>query len=101
VGWQNCTALHLAEFRATFPGKRLIKNGAPFLVNNQREWVEIEDIDEQTSDFEKIGESFENEKGLVTRGQIGMAESILTPQRNLVDYAVAWMETNRRGQYSN
>lgn len=101
VSYENSTSLHLAEHRASFPGKREVETGAPVMVNGQREWVEFKEIEDDTSDFEKIGESFECETGAVTRGRIAMAQATLMPQRMLVDYAVAWMELNRKGHSSS
>ena len=95
VGYESNTSLHLAEYRASYPGRRVVGNGVPMLVNGQREWVKIEDIDIDESDFEAIGEGFEQATGCVHRGRVASAESMLLPQRALVDYAVQWIETNR------
>ena len=95
VGHQSNTSLHLAEYRASYPGRRVVENGAPILVNGRREWVKIEDVDIDESDFEAIGDGFERSTGCVQRGQAANAESLLLPQRALVDYAVQWMEKNR------
>jgi len=95
AGHQSSTSLHLAEYRASYPGRRVVENGVPMLVNGQREWVKIEDIDIDESDFEAIGNGFERSTGCVHRGHVANAESLLLPQRALVDYAVRWMEKNR------
>ena len=96
VGHQNNTSIHLAEYRSEFPGKTTVMNGAPVLVDGRREWVPQRDIDFNDSDFPQIGEAFERETGLATVGQVGRAEARLMPQRDLVDFAVQWMELNRR-----
>ena len=95
VGHTNNTSLHLAEYRAVFPSRRMVKGGLPVLVDGQRQWIRIEDLDIDESDFEQIGDEFEREGGQVRRGQVACAEAILVPQRALVDFAVAWMETHR------
>jgi aminoglycoside 3-N-acetyltransferase len=97
VDYENCTSLHLAENRALFPGKRTVEAGSPVMVNGKREWVKFKEIEDDTSDFKKIGERFECETGAYTKGRIGMAQARLMPQRKLVDYAVTWMELNRKG----
>ncbi len=95
VGHVNNTSLHLAEYRASFPGRRVVENGAPVLVNGRREWVKLRDLDIDESDFEAIGGDFERVGGRVRRGRVAEAEAMLIPQRALVDYAVRWMEQNR------
>ena len=46
-------------------------------------------------DFEQIGAAFEAER-TVSRALLGNAELRLMNQRELVDFAVRWMEENRR-----
>jgi aminoglycoside 3-N-acetyltransferase len=96
VGHENNTSLHLAEYRANYPGQRLKKCGAPMLVEGHREWVEFQDIEVDETDFEEIGECFARETGLVRQGRVACATALLMPQRPLVDYAVQWIERNRR-----
>jgi aminoglycoside 3-N-acetyltransferase len=89
------TSLHLAEHRADFAGKREMENGAPVMLAGQREWVSIQDIALDCSDFERIGEDFERKTGNVRRGKVGDADAQLMPQRDLVDFAIVWMEEHR------
>lgn len=96
VGHANNTSLHLAEHRASCPGRRVIVDGAPLWVNGQREWVKIRDIDGDASDFQAIGASFAQATDHGRHGRVAEAEAVLMPQRPLVDYAVRWMEQNRR-----
>ena len=92
VGHGNNTSLHLAENRASFPGKKFIKNGAPVLLEGVRHWVEFEELDYNATDFTRIGEDFSREIGLEITGMIGQANSSMFPQRGLVDFAVDWMK---------
>ena len=96
VGHESNTSLHLAEYRANYSGKRLKKCGAPVLVEGRRKWVEFQDIELDETDFEEIGEGFARETGLVRQGRVACATALLMPQRPLVDYAVQWIEKNRR-----
>lgn len=96
VGYGNNTSLHLAEHRAMYPGRRLTEDGAPVLIDGQRKWVTVQDIEENTSDFEVLGKHFARETGLVRCGRVADAQALLMPQRPLVDYAVQWMEKNRQ-----
>ena len=83
--------------RATFPTKRIVQEGAPISTASSRRWITFEDIDLDSSDFERIGEDFlqsEVERG-VYRGKIGLANCQLMSQRAVVDFAVDWLERNR------
>ena len=94
--FECCTSLHLAEYRAKYPSKKQVKRGAPVTVDGRRQWVEYQDFDWTDSDFNAIGAGFAQESGLVRSGRIANATAQLFPQRQLVDFAVAWMERNRR-----
>jgi len=89
------TSLHLAEHRAAFPTKREVANGAPVTIAGHRQWMPIKDIALDCSDFDRIGRSFERDSGSVSRGKVGDADAHLMPQRDLVDFAAAWMERHR------
>ena len=95
VGHESNTSLHLAEYRANFPGRRIITGGFPILVDGARQWRQYHDIDIDESDFAVIGAGFENNTGQVRRGRVGYAAALLMPQRSLVDFAVCWMQDNR------
>jgi len=90
------SSLHLCEYRASYPGKRVIKCGSPIFAEGKREWVEYDDLEVSNADFGSIGEAFIKETGLARRGRVALAEAILIPQRALVDYGVKWIEKNRR-----
>lgn len=95
VTHENNTSLHLAETRANFRGKREIDQGAPILRDGQRVWVEFKEVEDHTEDFQKIGKAYQKAGGNQQVGKVGGAVSLLVPQRDLVDFAVAWMEKHR------
>ena len=95
VGHESNTSLHLAEYRARYPNKRDVTNGAPVLVGGKRRWATIRHLDYKVSDFNRIGHAFAQETRASSFGYIGRAQSILFSMRDLVDYAVGWMEQNR------
>ena len=95
VGHDSNTSLHLAEYRASWPGRRELANGAPVTVGSTRKWVTIRDIESDCSDFEAIGESFAREQGRLASGRVAEARALLMAQRALVDHAVRWMEEHR------
>ena len=95
VGYDACTSLHLAEYRAVFPAKSYKKCGAPVMEKGGRKWVTFDDLDYNDGDFLEIGEAYEEGGNELSTGKIGYAESRLIPQRALVDFAVSWMEEHR------
>ena len=91
------TSMHLAEYRAVFPTKRVIQEGAPIYRFPSRRWTTFDDIDLDSSDFDRIGKDFLRLDGgeMVHCGKVGLASCQLMPQRNIVDFAVRWLEENR------
>jgi len=96
VGHEYNTSMHLAEFRAEFPGKKEIQQGAPILQNGVRRWVKLDELDENSEDFEEIGKAYQKSGGKILTGQVGNARVELIPQRDLVDFTVEWMSENRK-----
>ena len=97
LGYDNNTSLHLAEYRADFPGKRTMRQGASVLRDGRPQWVAFDDLDWNDEDFVAIGEAFNAETGLVQHGKVGKADVVMMPQRALVDFGVRWMEQHRGG----
>jgi aminoglycoside 3-N-acetyltransferase len=95
VGHDNNTSLHLAEYRANFPGRRWEGQGSPVLVDGMRRWVRYRNLVGDASDFERIGQDFSAETGQEGRGPVGVTQARLMAQRAVVDYAVTWMEQHR------
>ncbi|WP_151735785.1 aminoglycoside N(3)-acetyltransferase ['Paenibacillus yunnanensis' Narsing Rao et al. 2020] len=95
VGNLNNTSLHLAEYRAEYAEKKEITAGAPMLVNGVRQWVKFRDYDWNSDDFGALGDDYARETGGIVYGPVAAATAGLIPQRNIVDYAVKWLERNR------
>jgi aminoglycoside 3-N-acetyltransferase len=95
VGHDSNTSLHLAEYRADWPGKRTVTLGAPVMRDGVRQWVTYHDINIDSDDFETLGAAFEAAHP-PRRGRVGAAMATLLRQRALVDFAVAWMAAHRR-----
>lgn len=92
VGFDSCTAFHLAEERS---GRfDFILQGAPSLVDGRRAWKTFRNIDYQSDDFAACGQALED-SGAVLRGLIGSAESRLFAIRAGVDFAAAWLAEHR------
>jgi aminoglycoside 3-N-acetyltransferase len=95
VGHENNTSLHLAEYRASFPGKRVVKGGAPIRRGGKRVWAQFDEIQWDADDFESIGKNYAHDVQEIRHGKVAQASALLMPQVGLVDYAVEWMEANR------
>ncbi|KWX72793.1 aminoglycoside N(3)-acetyltransferase [Paenibacillus jilunlii] len=91
----NNTSLHLAEYRAEYAGKQEVTAGAPMRVDGARHWVEFRDYNWNSEDFAAIGGDFGQETGQITYGKVAAAPAQLIPQREIVDYAVKWLEQRR------
>lgn len=94
VGHGSNTSLHLAEYLADYDGKSYVDCFAPMTNEGVREWVGYRDIDLDAGDFEDIGAAFEK-TGRVVIGDVGDATARLMKQRDLVDFAVEWMQEHR------
>ena len=79
---------------AEYPGKHTCVEHSAVSEAGKRVWKAYETLFVDGNDFEKIGEDFE-EAYAVPGVQIGNAFVRLMHQRELVDFAVKWMETNR------
>ena len=96
VGPRKMTALHLAEYRATYPGKRAVPNGGPVLIDGGRVWEIWEELDVHDHDFASVTEDFaHHHPELVNAGTIGAAPSVLLSMTALIDHAAAWFSANR------
>lgn len=96
VGYDKSTALHLAEDRCDFGGKHTVHNGAPMIVDGQRQWVEWDEMCPADDDFNAVGHAFADEKGLTRIGKVGRAEAKLIPMREFVDFAQIWFAGTRK-----
>ncbi|UKZ83981.1 hypothetical protein TrVFT333_011797 [Trichoderma virens FT-333] len=92
VGWDKCTAFHLAEYR--FQSPRLEDNSFAINIDDQRQWITVKDVAITDEDFERLGADFERDCKVV-RGTVGAAECRLFPLREAVAYATSWMNKNR------
>lgn len=94
VGHANDTALHLAEYRATWPGKEETTEGVALSVDGERRWVTYTDLDLVADDFDAIGEAFAATGG-ERHGQVALGAARLCRVRAIVDFAADWMTANR------
>ena len=95
VDHANNTGIHLGEYRADFPGKRVATEGAPMLVDGERRWVRFTDTLPDDDDFAELGEDFARDTGLEQRGPLGWGDGRLMRVRAIVDYAAGWLTVHR------
>lgn len=95
VGHDKNTSLHLADVRADYPGKHDVTEHSAVLEQGKRAWKAYRTLFVDGEDFEEIGEAFAREH-TVSKATLGNGTIRLMRQRELVDFAVRWMEANRR-----
>lgn len=95
VGYDKNTSIHLADAKANYPSKHYGMESSAIMVNGKREWVTYETLVVDGEDFDEIGKAFENEYGVVI-GELGNATVRFMKQRDLVDFAIQWIEQNRK-----
>ncbi len=89
VGYDNCTALHLAE--ALYPGTKKTDVGAAVRVHGRRRWVAWREIEMDSDRFPQIGADYEKDGGKAVAGRLGAAECKVVRVKPLVDYGVQWL----------
>ncbi|MGL5942421.1 MAG: aminoglycoside N(3)-acetyltransferase [Waterburya sp.] len=89
------TSLHLAEHRASYPGKCYVRESSAILVKGKRQWVTYQTLDLQADDFATIGNAYEAAHQIQLY-QLGQATVRFIKQRLLIDWAVNWMEQHRK-----
>jgi len=94
VGYDKCTALHLAEARCGLP-LPTVRNGAPLLVDGRREWVWFDEPVVDDADFEAVGAAFGATGGEVV-APVGDATARLVRVRDLVGFAADHLGRTRR-----
>lgn len=92
TGFECVSSLHLAEYRAAYAGRKVIRCGSPVMVDGERRWVEYDDVQSDDSVFPRIMAGFVEGGANVRSGRVGRGTAMLMPQRALVDYAVRWFE---------
>jgi aminoglycoside 3-N-acetyltransferase len=94
VGYQACTAIHLAEYRYT-PDPPVRDYTCVIADHGEPYWITYKDVELDDSCFDVIGAYIEA-RVPARRGHVGGAGSRLLPMREIVDNATEWMKVNRR-----
>lgn len=97
VGYDKNTSLHLADVRAEYPGKHNCTEHSAIMENGKRVWKAYDTLFVDGEDFEDIGKAFE-ETHEIKEVKLGDAVVKLMKQRDVVDFAVEWIEKNRNAE---
>ncbi|GAA0577147.1 hypothetical protein GCM10009416_14690 [Craurococcus roseus] len=96
VGFDRCTALHLAERRA-WPDRPAVEQGSPVLVDGERRWVRYRVPPFGSWRFPEVGRLLA-EAGVIRTGMVGSARCHLFPIRAAVDAAVDLWRADRAAE---
>lgn len=94
VGYDKNTSLHLADALAEYPGKHDVLESSAVFENGERVWKSYKTLYVDGEDFDRIGAAFE---AFYPVKKIPLGNGILTlmDQRQLVDFAVDWIQQER------
>lgn len=95
VSYDKNTSLHLADVQADYPGKHDSTEYSAVMENGRRVWKWYETLFVDGEDFDEIGNAFEDACS-VRKRMLGNGMLRLMQQRELVDFAVEWIEKNRK-----
>jgi len=95
VGYDKNTSIHLADVRAEYPSKHNTTEHSAIMENGQRVWKAYDTLYVDGEDFDELGKAFESECN-VNKAMLGNAQLRFMNMRELVDFAVRWIEANRK-----
>lgn len=97
------TLLHHAEHLADIPGKRVVRQECPILVDGAVEWRMIEEFDTSDPVVEGLDDDYFAEivreflaSGRGRTGRIGAADLVLVEASAICDFGVSWLERRAR-----
>lgn len=100
----HTTLIHLAEYEARLPEKRRVRYEVPMLLEGERRWVTIEELDSSDGIVDWTGEDYFElivraflAEGRGRTGRVGHATTHRMDAGELVAYAARWMEENLCG----
>ncbi|GAA1368994.1 AAC(3) family N-acetyltransferase [Streptomyces beijiangensis] len=91
VGFDRCTAFHLAEYRIPSPE---VDEGRAVMTAGGRRWQTVRETSISSDRFDELGADFARDEPVV-RGTVGAAEVRLFPLAAAVAYAEGWLALHR------
>jgi aminoglycoside 3-N-acetyltransferase len=91
VGFECCTAFHLAEYR--IPGRETL-NSFAVMTDERRQWMTVRDTALSEERFDEMGDDFERELQVI-RAKVGGADARLFQITDAVAYAQRWLLLKR------
>jgi len=91
VGYDRCTAFHLAEYRLPRPPEPHRNACVVLGADGQRQWRTYVGARLDAGPFSELGRDFERDSSSVATGPVGRAVARLLPIRPAVAYARAWL----------
>ena len=95
VDYDKNTSIHLADVRAEYRGKHTCVEHSAVMENGKRVWKAYETLFVDGEDFKDIGIAFEA-LHTVNTATLGETELKIMRQRELVDFAIEWIEKYRQ-----
>jgi aminoglycoside 3-N-acetyltransferase len=95
VGFDKCTAFHLAEYRlphVTMRDNYCVVAGP----NGRRQWQRYRTVRLDDRDFARLGHDFEDGNPAVAAGHLGDAKTRRFPVGAAVDFALKWFMSKRQ-----
>lgn len=92
VGFDVCTAFHLAEYRTC---TSFVDNSFAVMTKEGRRWVTVSELALSDEDFHQLGSEFENVSKMET-GRVGAAQTRVFDITAAVAYAKTWFEKYRQ-----
>lgn len=92
VGFDTCTAFHLAEYRV--PNAPVAENSFAAIMDEGRRWMTVRDTLLSDERFEELGADLEKEPHMIG-GTVGAADVRLFPLAGAVAFAQEWLQTHR------
>ncbi|KAK2757200.1 hypothetical protein FQN54_004714 [Arachnomyces sp. PD_36] len=92
VGFDACTAFHLAEYRV--PDAPVANNSFAVMTGEGRQWMTVRDVSVSDERLEELGADFEKEAH-VDCGIVGAADVRLYPLGEAVAFAQRWLQVHR------
>lgn len=94
VGHGQNTSLHLAEARASWPGKSTVEFRSKVMIDGTAQHVAWMADEVDADDFDLLGDYLDG-TGHVTKGLVGQAPTRVAPMRRIVEMATRWFEAHR------